>query len=739
MSCALKEVQLPIHEHYRTILTHVDLISRLGCDSGGAGGAPDALTEILQSFDGVTEEVQDAVAWRGTVEKAYFQILKQGEALEASDTEEDARQEMETDAMSSSELPSPKPNPPTCGRMIPSEAEFPNGVSPRRRTALSIDRVGTKATETRRGSLVPRPIGERTESPERSRMGRRMTRIKTQKFLGTDLRIPRGRAESLLYTYGEDDDLQPSSRRPSSLPGGLNSLESSGSGLGYYFKDQDFEGPGECHAAGASKPGLDRGSAEGFDFSRLIFDKFKNEAEPEFLQDLTLEVTGGLNMVAEIPLKEKYLWFIVLLVSVVFNVSYLLHLDWAIFKTYLTEVFGTFDPRLIADRLSNGGGSESRKEIQAQLLDDKSFKASIFGLISDQQTRMMIVNAAVMVAIWEVAWLCFQFATHQESLSYGVRFGDVSAGGWRYKRFNAVGYFFQKLLPQVSTFSAVKLLARVHPSLLSHEYRIWVSESSEKLLCGHRRNTIGYVMLTITFVIFNICCAMASVSAFSVKMLAVSFKLVNPEVPTWLRLASILATLNQVVGAVYLERVLQDRIFLFVFGGRDATYEDDELAYRNAYETRLMKEIWVQYWHKKNPATGCRTWPQTALNALNAVVLLATLDHYDLQYLMVEDPEGEMDLFERLGLVESSQDAPQRSVSAQRGPVELGRKPKALKPDDLSPSKRKKSNQSNVHKEKQDTSTCASLCNLLPCAAPVRVSSPELRAVPEELGPNQKL
>ncbi|CAK9084396.1 unnamed protein product [Durusdinium trenchii] len=383
-------------------------------------------------------------------------------------------------------------------RMIPSEAEFPNGVSPRRRTALSIDRVGTKATElmgtarTRRGSLVPRPIGERTESPERSRMGRRMTRIKTQKFLGTDLRIPRGRAESLLYTYGEDDDLQPSSRRPSSLPGGLNSLESSGSGLGYYFKDKlkDLESAMQPELRNRAltedlrrdllalpkfKESKEMGHAveEGYiteDFSRLIFDKFKNEAEPEFLQDLTLEVTGGLNMVAEIPLKEKYLWFIVLLVSVVFNVSYLLHLDWAIFKTYLTEVFGTFDPRLIADRLSNGGGSESRKEIQAQLLDDKSFKASIFGLISDQQTRMMIVNAAVMVAIWEVAWLCFQFVHALYLL------GLVCLAKSEYKRFNAVGYFFQKLLPQVSTFSAVKLLARVHPSLLSHEYRIWVSE-----------------------------------------------------------------------------------------------------------------------------------------------------------------------------------------------------------------------------------------------------------------------
>jgi len=37
-----------------------------------------------------------------------------------------------------------------------------------------------------------------------------------------------------------------------------------------------------------------------------------------------------------------------------------------------------------------------------------------------------------------------------------------------------------------------------------------------------------------------------------------------------------------------------------------------------------------------------RTWPQTCYNALNAIVLLSTLDHYDLQYLMVEDPEAWM-------------------------------------------------------------------------------------------------
>ena len=44
----------------------------------------------------------------------------------------------------------------------------------------------------------------------------------------------------------------------------------------------------------------------------------------------------------------------------------------------------------------------------------------------------------------------------------------------------------------------------------------------------------------------------------ALRLVAVSCTDVNPDgSPRWLRLASIVATLNQVVGAVYLERVLQ--------------------------------------------------------------------------------------------------------------------------------------------------------------------------------------
>ncbi|CAJ1380866.1 unnamed protein product [Effrenium voratum] len=579
---------------------------------------------------------------------------------------------------------------------------------PRGRLGSTMAPLFTEAmstVRTRRGSVCERHTNA-PGSPSMRNQRRMLTKSKTRRteLLAAlekveNMNKPRARVSSFLDIF-EEEELRPQSRRPSSLPGGLGEsrLDSQGSGLGFFQdKWKDLETAVQPQLRNRAyteelrrdllvefdgKKEMGQAVKAGYiteDFSRLVYDKFKNEDEPAFLHDLHLEACGGIVNVAEIPLTEKYFWFIVLLVSVAFNVCYLVHLDWNIFKTYFLEVFGTVNLRLIADRLQNGGGEQSKERIEAELFDDPNFKASIFGLISDHPTRMMIVNAAVMVAIWEVVWLCMQVVRILQI------FYVVVCDKSEYKRYHALGSFFQRLLPQVSTFSAVKLLAHVHPSLIMHEYKIWISEWSEMMLCGHRRNTLGIIMLTFSFVLFNVCCAIASVCAFSVKMLAVSFKLVNPDVAVWLRVASILATLNQVVGAVYIERVLQERIYLFVFGGRDAIYEDDELAYRNAYETRLMKEIWTTYYKKGK-------W-------LRAIVLLATLDHYDLQYLMIEDPEEEIDLYDRLGLVSRERaggmhDEPTRSLSA---------------PDNLSHKKQRSVQNAKQVTENLDLPICARL------------------------------
>ncbi|CAE7530505.1 unnamed protein product [Symbiodinium natans] len=542
--------------------------------------------------------------------------------------------------------------PPSPSRVSPVRINLLDDPEVRPRLASLMNREVMTA-RTRRGSIAA------DRSPHRRAAFRRLTRRNSQFNGPGSFSLGRHtRVNDILATFGEEETI--TSRRPSSLPGGLDSLGHGGAGLGYLqdrWKDLESAMQPQLRNRALTEdlrrdlvqfaaPDQDLNALvkEGFiteDFSRLVYDKFKNEDEPEFLHDLQLEKCGGLNAVRELDSPQKYFWFFVLIISVVFNIWYLIHLDWQIFTTYFREVFHTWDLHGIAVRLSNGGGSQSKQDIQAELFDDPMFKGSIFGMISDPTTRLTIVTAAVMVSIWEVGWLMTQLVW----VVYILYMACCEQS--EYKRYNAIGYFFQTLLPQASTFSAVKLMARVHPSLILNEYQDWVTSFSERGLCGHRRNTIGYIMLTMSFIIFHAFCATAAVSAFSVKMLAVSFKVVNPDISWWYRLFSILATLNQIMGAVYIDRLLQDRVFLFVFGGRDSTYEDDELAYKNAYMTRLVREIWVEYWQQGY--------------YFSALVLLATFDHYDLQWLMIEptDEDDENYMLQRLGLA-----SPKRAVSA---------------------------------------------------------------------------
>ncbi|CAE7597987.1 unnamed protein product [Symbiodinium sp. CCMP2456] len=591
--------------------------------------------------------------------------------------------------------------PPSPPRASPVRMGLLDEPEMRPRLASSLMNREALTSRTRRGSMTDR-------SPPRRAAFRRLTRRQKSAAKGsTSLGLRHTRVNDILATFGEEETI--TSRRPSSLPGGLDSQ--GGAGFGY-FQDRlkDLESAMQPQLRNRAKTEdlrielaelapdrkLDGLVKEGYiteDFSRLVYEKFRNEEEPVFLEDLQLEKTGGLNMVRELDalLAQKYFWFVVLIVSVIFNVWYLIHLDWQIFTTYFREVFQTWDLPGIADRLANGGGSESKSDIQAELFDDPMFKGSVFGMISDHKTRLTIVTAAVMVAIWEVGWLMVQVVWVVYVLYM------VCCEQSEYKRYNAIGYFFQTLLPQASTFSAVKLMARVHPSLILNEYHDWVWTQKEYHRLDHagteggsdvvgracpltqdlpckeadhvaRASQIPTALsrqlrsipgLEVRFTIFHVLCATAAISAFSVKMLAFSpdvgstrhyakrqpHPVGNVDPLRWYRLFSILATLNQIMGAVYIDRVLQDRVFLFVFGGRDATYEDDELAYKNAYMTRMVREIWVKY--------------SDSGHYFSAIVLLATFDHYDLQWLMIEETEDDDDyVLQRLGL------APQRTVSA---------------------------------------------------------------------------
>lgn len=168
-------------------------------------------------------------------------------------------------------------------------------------------------------------------------------------------------------------------------------------------------------------------------------------------------------------------------------------------------------------------------------------------------------------------------------------------------------------------------MTRVHPALLYNGFMDNLNESA------WRATLIGMVGSSTCFLVTQILCAVAALCAFAVKILAVGFALLDTEMCHVLRFLVCLSLMVQCMGAVMMEQVLQDRLMLFVFGGIDATYSDDEIAYKNVYESRLFKQIWMEFWRGE-----AKTCLQSLQQKFKAIVLLATFDHYDLQKLLIE-------------------------------------------------------------------------------------------------------
>jgi hypothetical protein len=164
----------------------------------------------------------------------------------------------------------------------------------------------------------------------------------------------------------------------------------------------------------------------------------------------------------------------------------------------------------------------------------------------------------------------------------------------------------------------MKLMTKVHPSLLYQEFVNYTKESS------WRATRLGRISSASVFLLTQFSFGAAALCALAIKIL-VGLKLLDSDLPWFFRLCNLLALMVQCMGCILMEQVLQDRLFLFVFGGQDASYQDDEQAYKNVYQCRIAKQIWMDLWEQ-----GDR-WKK-----LKAIVLLATFDHYDLQKLVIE-------------------------------------------------------------------------------------------------------
>lgn len=360
------------------------------------------------------------------------------------------------------------------------------------------------------------------------------------------------------------------------------------------------------------------------EITEYVYDHLHEQKLPNFMHFLHLDKDGGLDRVPNLWNTQKIFWAAMLVFFVVYNMLYLVSCNWVVFKGFSETIFETSRSTLqVAIKEAEAGvltSSElqnlivdAKNQSDAAVLDTAGLESnSIYSRIEDPKRRLLLLSLAGIVGTAEVLWVVVTIirALNRLRIFYCTKS--------EYRAYLNIMDFFQHSMPVLSTFSLMKLMSLVHPALLYNHFLECLQ--TQTLFVG---TTHGIVLTSVYFIITRLFIGALALFAFGMKLVSVGLKLIDPSSNLMACTIQVAGLMNQCMGCVLFERVLQDRLFLFIFGGSDTDFKEDELALKGVYWCRLAKQIWEEFWKK-----GER---------FKAIVLLMTLDHYDLQMLLIND------------------------------------------------------------------------------------------------------
>lgn len=224
-----------------------------------------------------------------------------------------------------------------------------------------------------------------------------------------------------------------------------------------------------------------------------------------------------------------------------------------------------------------------------------------------------------------------------------------------YTRWSNVAQLTTETIPVVATFSALKMMRLVHPALVTQQMVNFLQEHSKQL-------RPLYILI---FILTRVVCLVFGVIVFALKLLDVGIQLMHPNGSSIFTLFATCAFLNQCMGIVYLDDVLQQRLFLFIFGGSDAEFQDEERVLKHVYMARLMRACWTAF-------------GDDLLGRVKGFLLITTMDHYDIQKLIISEDEG---LKKRATQVGPDSDA-DGTTEETRGLTSMDRETELVEPND---------------------------------------------------------
>lgn len=138
--------------------------------------------------------------------------------------------------------------------------------------------------------------------------------------------------------------------------------------------------------------------------------------------------------------------------------------------------------------------------------------------------------------------------------------------------------------PELMAMSSLRLLNYVTPS-------VFIPALSTALARGEKQGCAGWgLLIVVRFLLLRCILGLVGLEVFMIKFDEAA-KCLGGATLRQALLCS-LAFLNQMLGIVQISPMLQDRLFLFLFGGEDCFREEEEWAVQHVWRAMLAKRIW---------------------------------------------------------------------------------------------------------------------------------------------------
>lgn len=202
--------------------------------------------------------------------------------------------------------------------------------------------------------------------------------------------------------------------------------------------------------------------------------------------------------------------------------------------------------------------------------------------------------------------------------------------GW--KRWDSVASLFLRYVPQLTSFSALKLLVFVNPNFAAYQGSAEYKKLRERLDNGQAlRGWAHFIWFVGSRVFFLI----VGLDAFLVKF-RVAQEYINQTDLTLVNVGGSLMFVFQVLGVTNLGRFSRLRLEIFVFGGEDGVITGTESGIESYWYAELSRRLWNRF------------------NRVQFCAIMLTFSDFDLQRLMLDDDRSRLSVMAQTATCRSS-------------------------------------------------------------------------------------